>query len=46
MVDALEGVSMRMFTKLLDWKSEDVFKLIDDIKRELREGKMHVYLPM
>ncbi|EME81678.1 uncharacterized protein MYCFIDRAFT_188664 [Pseudocercospora fijiensis CIRAD86] len=46
MIDALEGVSMRMFTKLLGWKSEDVFKLIDDIKGELKEGKMHVYLPM
>lgn len=45
-VEALEGVSMRMFTKMLDWSPEDVYKLIDEVKRELEEGKMHLYFPM
>jgi hypothetical protein len=42
----LEGLSMRMFTKILGWTHEEVVELIEKVEVDLRSGKMHAYLPM
>jgi hypothetical protein len=42
----LEGLSMRMFTKILGWTHEEVVELIEKVDVDLHSGKMHAYLPM
>ena len=42
----LEGLSMRMFTKVLGWSREEVVELIEKVDVDLHSGKMHAYLPM
>jgi hypothetical protein len=42
----LEGLSMRMFTKILGWSREEVVELIEKVDVDLHSGKMHAYLPM
>ena len=46
LTSALEGVSMRMFTKVLGWEREDVMKLIEEAAEDIRNVRMHAYMPM
>lgn len=46
MLSGLEAVSMRLFTKVLGWKSEDVKTLIESAAADIESGRMHTYVPM
>ncbi|RMJ18477.1 hypothetical protein CDV36_001850 [Fusarium kuroshium] len=39
----LEGVSLALFTRVLSWSKEDVLALCADVRRELRNPKVHGY---
>ncbi|KAI8650769.1 hypothetical protein NCS57_01411800 [Fusarium keratoplasticum] len=39
----LEGVSLALFTRVLSWSKEDVMALCTDVRRELRNPKVHGY---
>ncbi|RTE84956.1 hypothetical protein BHE90_000456 [Fusarium euwallaceae] len=39
----LEGVSFALFTRVLSWSKEDVLALCADVRRELRNPKVHGY---
>jgi hypothetical protein len=42
----LEGVSLALFTRVLSWSKEDVMALCADVRRELRNPKVHGYWKM
>lgn len=42
----LEGVSLALFTRVLSWSKEDVMTLCADVRRELRNPKVHGYWKM
>lgn len=37
----LEAFSMRLYCSVLGWKEEDVYILLDNVRKELRSGKLH-----
>ncbi|RSL44935.1 hypothetical protein CEP53_010987 [Fusarium sp. AF-6] len=39
----LEGVSLALFTRVLSWSKEDVMALCADVRRELRNPRVHGY---
>ncbi|KAF4982463.1 hypothetical protein FZEAL_1917 [Fusarium zealandicum] len=39
----LEGVSLALFTRVLSWSREEVLALCADVRRELRDPKVHGY---
>lgn len=46
LISALEGVSLRMFTKILGWSHQDVMELIEEVANDIRSLRVHVYMPM
>ncbi|KAK1755495.1 S-adenosyl-L-methionine-dependent methyltransferase [Echria macrotheca] len=39
--NGLEGLSMRLFTGVLKWEEEDVRVLLDKVRRDLRDPRIH-----
>ena len=39
--DGLEGFSMRLFTQHLGWKVEEVHILLANVRKDLRDPKIH-----
>lgn len=40
---ALETYSVALFVRVGGWKHEDMMALINDVAREIRTNKMHIY---
>ena len=43
---ALEGLSMGMFTRVLGWQREEVEVFLADVRKEMKDTRIHVYFPM
>ncbi|KAK5121983.1 hypothetical protein LTR85_004555 [Meristemomyces frigidus] len=43
---AVEGASLRLFTKVLGWSEEDVQKLVKDVEQDILARRMHAYIPI
>ena len=39
--DGLEGFTLRLFTQFLGWKSEEVQVLLANVRKDLRNPKIH-----
>ncbi|KAI9805163.1 MAG: hypothetical protein M1825_000998 [Sarcosagium campestre] len=46
MLEGLEAASLRLLTRELDWKPEDVRDLCQKVKVELKEGGLHISTPV
>lgn len=46
MAPALEGFSMALFTRVLGWSKEEVQTFLIDVRKELKDPKIHAYWPM
>ncbi|RDW64606.1 S-adenosyl-L-methionine-dependent methyltransferase-9 [Coleophoma cylindrospora] len=42
----LGAVSMALFTRILGWTQDQVEALLEDVRKDLRNVKMHVYAPL
>ena len=40
--EGLEGLTMRLYTQHLKWKPEEVQVLLADVRKEMRNPKIHV----
>ncbi|KAB5518858.1 methyltransferase domain-containing protein [Coniochaeta sp. 2T2.1] len=45
LLEAAHGITMAVFTKALGWKAEDVEVLLEEVREELRGGRVHTYIP-
>lgn len=45
-MNALEGLTMRPFTRCLDWKPEEVQVLLALVRKALRDKRTHAYWPV
>ncbi|KAK4543141.1 hypothetical protein LTR36_005919 [Oleoguttula mirabilis] len=43
---AIEGSSLRLFTKVLGWSMEEVQKLVKEVERDIAARRMHSYIPI
>jgi len=43
MLDALEGFSMALFTRVLGWTAERVNAFLEEVAKDLRNRKYHIY---
>lgn len=39
--DGLEGFTLRLFTQFLGWKTEEVQVLLANVRKDLRDPKIH-----
>lgn len=39
--EGLQGISLRAFTKILGWTPEELELLLVDVRKDLRNPKMH-----
>ncbi|GAB1729871.1 hypothetical protein NU195Hw_g2254t1 [Hortaea werneckii] len=46
MLEGLSGLSQRVFTKALGWSVEEMELLLMDVKRELKNRRIHTYFPI
>ena len=44
--EGLEGLSMALFTRALGWSKEEVIAFATDVRKDIRNFKMHGYWPM
>jgi len=42
----LEGISMAIFTRFHGWSKQEVEIFVVDVRKEMRDTKIHVYWPM
>jgi hypothetical protein len=43
---ALEGFSLAVFTRVLGWKKEEVETFLVQVRNDMKNPKIHAYLPM
>lgn len=43
---SLEGFSMAVFTRLLNWTKEELEVFLVDVRKEVNDPKIHAYFPM
>lgn len=43
---ALEGFSMALFTRVLGWSKEEVETFLIDVRKEMKNPKIHAYWHM
>ncbi|RMY99281.1 hypothetical protein D0862_07196 [Hortaea werneckii] len=46
MLEGLSGLSQRVFTKALGWSVEEMELLLMDVRRELKNRRIHTYFPI
>lgn len=46
LANGLSGLSMATFTRLLGWTVDEVEVFLVDVRREIRDTKIHAYWPM
>lgn len=46
MTPALEGFSMALFTRILGWSKEEVETFLIDVRKEMKDPKIHAYWQM
>ncbi|RMZ10309.1 hypothetical protein D0862_03326 [Hortaea werneckii] len=46
LLGAIEGTSMRLYTKILGWSEEAVRKHVEEVHDDIRARKAHAYIPM
>ena len=39
--EGLEGLTLRLYTQLLKWRPEEVKVLLEDVRKNLRDPKIH-----
>lgn len=39
--EGLEAFTLRLFTQMLKWEVEDVRKLLEDVRKDLRDPRIH-----
>lgn len=39
--EGLEAFSLRLFTQVLGWKAEDVYQLLANVRKDIRNPKIH-----
>lgn len=44
--DGLEGLSLALFTRGLGWSKEEVLAFLIDVRKDIRNLKIHAYWPM
>jgi hypothetical protein len=42
----LSGLSMAMFTRVLGWTAEELEVFLVDVRKEMRDTRVHAYFPM
>ena len=42
--EGLEGFTLRLFTKVLGWKIEEVQVLLASVRKDMKDPKIHVYM--
>ena len=42
----LEGLLLALFTRFLGWTREDVYMFCVDVRNQLRDRRVHAYIPM
>jgi len=42
----LEGISMAIFTRFHGWTKEDVETFVVDVRKEMRDTRIHIYWPI
>jgi hypothetical protein len=43
---SLEGFSMALFTRVMGWTKEEVESYLVDVRKELKNPRIHAYLPV
>jgi hypothetical protein len=46
MLNGVEGISMKIFTRFMGWTAEEVKAFLVGVKRDFRDRSIHAYLPM
>ncbi|TKA22627.1 hypothetical protein B0A50_07636 [Salinomyces thailandicus] len=46
LLSALEGASMRLYTKVLGWSEEAVRKHVGEVQEDIQRRKAHAYIPI
>ncbi|KAI6907503.1 hypothetical protein KC318_g4621 [Hortaea werneckii] len=46
LLGAIEGTSMRLYTKILGWNEEAVRKHVEEVHENIRARKAHAYIPI
>ncbi|KAI7673211.1 hypothetical protein KC319_g5123 [Hortaea werneckii] len=46
LLGAIEGTSMRLYTKILGWSEEAVRKHVEEVHDDIRARRAHAYIPM
>jgi hypothetical protein len=46
LLNGLEGISMKVFTRYMGWTAEEVRMFIVGVRRDLKDRSIHAYLPM
>ena len=44
--DGLEGMTLRLLTQVLGWKSEEVQVLLVNVRKDFRDPKIHAQLDL
>jgi hypothetical protein len=44
--DSLSGISMAMFTRALGWTVEELEVFLVDVRKEMKDTRVHAYFPM
>jgi hypothetical protein len=42
----LEGISMAIFTRFQGWSREEVEVFVVDVRKEMKDTRIHIYWPM
>lgn len=43
---SLEGLSLGMFTRVLGWQKEEVEIFLTEVRKDMKNPKIHAYFPM
>lgn len=46
MAPSLEGFSMALFTRVFNWTKEEVEIFLVDVRKEMKDTKVHAFWPM
>lgn len=46
MLDGLEGFTFRLFMGVLGWSREEIEVLLDGVRRDMENKKIHTYMRM
>jgi hypothetical protein len=46
MTPSLEGFSMALFTRVLGWSKEEVETFLIDVRKDMKDPKIHAYWQM